>query len=148
MPDTPLPDTPLPDAQPDTLLIAEDDPLLMPLLKATFRTSGLRVLTAGTGPQALEVARAERPDLLLLDVGLPEMNGYEVCRAIKTDPETAAIRVVMLTARAGLADQRLADEAGADAYLTKPFSPAELLVTVQSLLQTGQTEQTALETHP
>jgi DNA-binding response OmpR family regulator len=131
-----MPDTPLPDARPETLLIAEDDPLLMPLLKATFRTSGLRVLTAGTGPQALGTARAERPDLVLLDVGLPEMNGYEVCRAIKTDPDTAAIRVVMLTARAGLADQRLADEAGADAYLTKPFSPVKLLDAVRSVLRT------------
>jgi DNA-binding response OmpR family regulator len=134
-----MPDTVMPEAQrPDTLLIAEDDPLLMPLLKATFRTSGLRVITAGTGTQALSVARAERPDLVLLDVGLPEMNGYEVCHAIKTDPETAAIRVVMLTARAGLADQRLADEAGADAYLTKPFSPTQLVTSVQSLLRTGR----------
>jgi DNA-binding response OmpR family regulator len=124
----------MPDTLPDTLLIAEDDALLMPLLKATFRASGLRVLTAGTGTKALNLARAERPDLVLLDVGLPEMNGYEVCRALKTDLETSVIRVVMLTARAGPADQRLADEAGADAYLTKPFSPAELLATVQSVL--------------
>jgi DNA-binding response OmpR family regulator len=122
--------------QPDTLLIAEDDPLLLPLLKATFRTSGLRVLTAGTGTQALDLARAERPDLMLLDVGLPEMSGYEVCRALKTDPETAGIRVVMLTARAGLADQRLAAEAGAETYLTKPFSPGALLEVVRSLLRT------------
>lgn len=121
---------------PDTLLIAEDDPLLMPLLNATFRTSGLRLLAAGTGTQALELARTERPDLVLLDVGLPEMNGHQVCRALKNDPETAAIRVVMLTARAGPADQQLAVDAGADAYLTKPFSPAELLATVQSLLLT------------
>lgn len=121
---------------PDTLLIAEDDPLLMSLLKATFRTSGLRLLSAGTGTQALEVARAEWPDLVLLDVGLPEMNGLQVCRALKADPETAAIRVVMLTARAGPADQQLAVEAGADVYLTKPFSPSELLAAVQSLLLT------------
>ena len=121
--------------QPNTLLIAEDDPLLLPLLKATFRTSGLRVLTAGTGTKALDLARAERPDLMLLDVGLPEMSGYEVCRALKTDPETAGIRVVMLTARAGLADQRLAAEAGAETYLTKPFSPAALLEVVRSLLR-------------
>lgn len=126
------PEAPLP----DTLLIAEDDPLLMPLLKATFRTSGFRVITAGTGTQALHLARTERPDLMLLDVGLPEMNGYEVCQAIKADPETAAIRVVMLTARAGLADQRLAAEAGAETYLTKPFSPAALLDVVSTLLRT------------
>jgi len=132
-----MPDT-QPDAQPETLLIAEDDPLLMPLLKATFRNSGLRVITAGTGTQALDLARTERPDLVLLDVGLPEMNGYEVCRAIKTDPQTAVIRVVMLTARAGAADQRLAAEAGADTYLTKPFSPAELLEVVRSLLRTAR----------
>jgi CheY-like chemotaxis protein len=67
------------------------------------------------------------------------MNGYEVCRAIKTDPETSVIRVVMLTARAGLADQRLADEAGADAYLTKPFSPVKLLDAVRSVLRTERT---------
>ena len=131
------PDT-QPDASPGTLLIAEDDPLLMPLLKATFRNSGLRVITAGTGTQALDLARTERPDLMLLDVGLPEMNGYEVCQAIKTDPQTAVIRVVMLTARAGPADQGLAAEAGADAYLTKPFSPAELLDAVRSLLRTDR----------
>jgi DNA-binding response OmpR family regulator len=118
------------------VLIAEDDPLLMPLLLATFRSSGLRLLSAGTGTQALSLARAERPDLVLLDVGLPEMDGYQVCRRLKSDPETAAIRVMMLTARAGPADQGLAAEAGADAYLTKPFSPAALLAAVQSLLRT------------
>jgi DNA-binding response OmpR family regulator len=132
-----MPDA-LPDGQlPESLLLAEDDPLLIPLLKATFRTSGLRVLTATTGTQALDLARAERPDLALLDVGLPEMNGYEVCRALKTDPKTSVIQVVMLTARAGLADQRLAAEAGADAYLTKPFSPAVLLDAVRSRLRTA-----------
>jgi CheY-like chemotaxis protein len=121
----------MPDA---ALLIAEDDPLLMRLVKATFRTSGLRLLEAGTGTEALELARAELPGLVLLDVGLPEMDGYEVCRALKTGPETAAIPVVILTARAGPANQRLAVSAGADAYLTKPFSPGELLETVRSLL--------------
>jgi len=120
---------------PDAILIAEDDLLLMPLLLATFRTSGLRVLTASTGTQALEQARAEMPILVLLDVGLPQMNGYEVCRLIKTDKQTAAIQVVMLTARVGPSDQQLAAEAGADAYLTKPFSPAALLAAVQSLMR-------------
>jgi DNA-binding response OmpR family regulator len=106
--------------------------------KATFRNSGLRVLTAGTGTQALDQARAERPDLVLLDVGLPEMNGYEVCRALKSNPQTCVIRVVTLTARAGRVSQRLAAEAGADTYLTKPFSPAELLEVVRSLLRTAR----------
>src|SRR4029078_12644257 len=107
-----MPDA-VPDSQqPDTLLIAEDDPLLIPLLKATFRNSGLRVLTAGTGTQALDLARTERPDLVLLDVGLPEMNGYEVCRALKSNPETSVIRVAMLTSRAGAADPWLAAEGG------------------------------------
>ena len=123
---------------PESLLIAEDDLLLMPLLLATFKSSGLRLLTAGTGAKALDLARTERPDLVLLDVGLPELDGYQVCKALKTDPETAAIQVVMLTARAGPTDQRLAAEAGADAYLTKPFSPGELLVAVMSLLRTDR----------
>lgn len=123
---------------PECLLIAEDDLLLMPLLLATFRPSGLRLITAGTGTKALDLARTEHPDLILLDVGLPELSGYQVCRALKSDPETAAIRVVMLTARAGPADQLLAAEAGADAYLTKPFSPGELLVAVMSFLGTDR----------
>jgi two-component system OmpR family response regulator len=139
MPETVLPETLPPETlPPGTLLIAEDDPLLMPLLKATFRTSGLRILTATTGTQALDLARAERPDLVLLDVGLPEINGYEVCRALKTDPKTSAIPVAMLTARAGPADQGLAAQAGANAYLTKPFSPAQLLDAVRSLLRTDK----------
>lgn len=135
MPDSP--DSPGSAGSPQTLLIAEDDPLLKPLLLATFRSSGLRLLTAGTGTQAVDLARAERPDLVLLDVGLPELDGYQVCRALKTDPDTTLIQVVMLTARAGPADQKLGDEAGADAFLTKPFSPSELLTIVQSLMRTS-----------
>jgi len=140
MPDPTVPDPTVPDPTvPSTVLIAEDDPLLMPLLLATFRTSGLRMLTAGTGTRALDLARTERPALVLLDVGLPELDGHQVCRALKADPETAAIRVVMLTARAGPADQKLAAEAGADTYLTKPFSPAQLLTVVRSLLRAETT---------
>ena len=119
---------------PESLLIAEDDLLLLPLLLATFRTSGLRLITAGTGTKALDLARAERPDLVLLDVGLPELNGYQVCKALKTDPATASIQVVMLTARAGPADQRLAAAAGADAYLTKPLDVDEFLATIERFL--------------
>lgn len=136
-PGLPAPDLPAPDLPAHTVLIAEDDPLLMPLLLATFRGSGLRMLTAGTGTRALDLARAERPDLVLLDVGLPELSGLEVCRALKADPATAVIRVIMLTARAAPADQRAAVEAGTDAYLTKPFSPAGLLALVRTTLQAG-----------
>jgi DNA-binding response OmpR family regulator len=117
---------------PDTLLVGtvlaeEDDPLL----KATFRASGLRVLAAATGTQALDLARAERPD-----VGLPRMNGQQICQALETDPESAATRMVMLTPRRGPADQGLAAQAGTDAYLPKPLSPAQLLDAVCPLLRT------------
>ena len=114
--------------------VVVDDDERLPLLKATFRNSRLQVITACTGTQALNLARLERPDLMLLDVGLPEMNGYEVYQGLRTDPETSVIRVVMLTAHAGPADQRLAPEAGANANLTKPFSPTKLVASVQSLL--------------
>ncbi|HET7397874.1 MAG TPA: response regulator [Intrasporangium sp.] len=120
---------------PDTLLIAEDDHLVVRLLRATFAPTGLRLLTVGTGSEALEVARAERPDAVILDVGLPDLDGYEVCRRLRSAPETASILVVMLSARAADSDQERGTRAGAALYLTKPFSPSELRAAVQGLLE-------------
>jgi DNA-binding response OmpR family regulator len=116
-----------------TVLIAENERVLRTLIRASLRKSPLRVLEAVTGTEALALARKERPDVLLLDVGMPGLDGYAVCRALKGDPYTAGIRVVMLTARAQRADRDRGLEAGADGYITKPFNTDELRAQVEQL---------------
>lgn len=116
------------------VLLAEDDPLLVALVRATLRPTGVDLLVAATGTDALALARERTPSLVLLDVGLPERDGWEVCQELKADPATRGIRVVMLTARATPADRERAAAAGADAYLTKPFSPADLAAAVTGWL--------------
>jgi DNA-binding response OmpR family regulator len=116
-----------------TVMIAENERVLRTLIRASLRKSPLRVLEAVTGTEALALARKECPDVLLLDVGLPGLDGYAVCRALKGDPHTASIRVVMLTARAQRADRDKGIEAGADGYITKPFNTDELRAQVERL---------------
>jgi CheY-like chemotaxis protein len=118
-----------------TVLVADDESMLRLLVRATFRDRRLRILEAASGAEALALARSERPDLVLLDAGLPEIDGYAVCRALKADPATAAVKVVMLTARAQRHDLERGAAAGADAYITKPFSPRRLLSDVDALLK-------------
>lgn len=116
------------------VLVADDDTSLRLLLRATLGPTRCLVREAADGVEALDIARRERPDLVLLDVGMPRLDGYAVCRALKDDPCTADIKVMMLTARAEQADRELGLEAGADAYITKPFSPRDLLSNVERLL--------------
>lgn len=118
-----------------SVLVADDESVLRQLVRATLRGKPLRVLEAATGPEALAAARDERPDLVLLDVGLPGLDGYAVCRALKGDPATAGITVVMLTARAQQRDLDRGTAAGADAYITKPFSPQRLLTELDTYLR-------------
>ena len=118
-----------------TVLIAEDETLLRQLIRATFRGKPLRILEAASGTETLALARRELPDLVLLDVGLPEMDGYAVCQALKTDPATAGIKVVMLTARAQRHELERGAAVGADAYITKPFSPQRLLSDLDGFLR-------------
>lgn len=108
------------------VLVAEDEPLIMSLVLATLAPLGVHVAAAATGRAALESVRADPPDLMLLDVGLPEIDGYTVCRDVKADPRTAGVRVVLLTARARPGDREDGVAAGADAFVTKPFSPGRL----------------------
>jgi DNA-binding response OmpR family regulator len=116
------------------VLIADDQPTMRQLVRLTLESGHFEILEAPDGDAALEIARAERPDLLFLDWTMPGMAGVEVCRALRDDPATADIRIVMLTARSQDSDRALAEEMGADDYITKPFSPIQLLEKVRDVL--------------
>lgn len=117
-----------------TVLLADDDPGLRQLVEATLGSDEFRLLHAADGEETLDVARREAPDLILLDVNMPRRNGLEVCRILKAENETNAIRVVMLTASSSEADKARGRAAGADDYFVKPFSPVALLNKVYELL--------------
>ena len=116
------------------VLLADDDPGLRRLIRATLGTENFDLLQASDGEEALNMARQEHPELVLLDVNMPKLDGFEVCRHLKSEPETSGIKVVMLTARAADADRTRGREAGADDYFIKPFSPVQLLNKVYALL--------------
>ena len=117
------------------VLLADDEDGVLALLAATLAdTERYQIFRARDGNETLRIARRERPALLLLDVLMPKKDGYEVCQTLKEDPATAAIKVVMLTVLAQEFDWRRAMEAGADDYLTKPFSPTALLVRIEQFL--------------
>ncbi len=117
-----------------TVLIADDEHNIRHILDFSLNAEGFDVLSAHTGEEALEQAREQAPDLIILDVMMPGKGGIETCRALKQDPQTAGIPVILLTARSGPADRQAGEEAGADDYITKPFSPQKLIEAVQGLL--------------
>jgi two-component system phosphate regulon response regulator PhoB len=116
------------------VLIAEDDRSLRALIRLTIELGDVEIDEAGDGRGALSLALANPPDLVLLDWAMPGLSGIEVCRALRADPRTAAAVIVMITARASPADRADGLAAGADHYLTKPFSPLELLDTLRDVL--------------
>ena len=117
-----------------TVLIVDDEQPIVDLVRFTLEDEQVRVVEAQDGVQALEVARAELPDLVFLDVQMPQLNGFEVCRRLRQEPGLERAKIVMLTAAAQEADRMRGKAAGADEYLTKPFSPLKLLLLVQALL--------------
>ncbi len=117
------------------VLLADDDPGLRRLIGTTLGTEDFDLLHATDGEEALDIARERRPELVLLDVNMPKLDGFEVCRHLKTEPETAGIKVVMLTARGADVDRARGRDAGADDYFIKPFSPVQLLNKVYALLE-------------
>ena len=118
-----------------TVLIADDDASMRLLVSTTLADDSLELLEAQDGLQALALARKKRPHLILLDVAMPGLTGLEVCRALRADPPTARVPVVMLTAQGQESDRERGLAAGATAYLTKPFSPLQLLQLVEDLLK-------------
>jgi DNA-binding response OmpR family regulator len=120
-----------------TVLIVDDEPNIVELVRLTLESVRVRVVEAVDGATALERAVVIRPDLVLLDVDLPDVNGLDVCRRLRTEPTLAHARIVMLTAAAQQDDVQRGLEAGADQYLTKPFSPLRLLTLVDQLVSTA-----------
>jgi CheY-like chemotaxis protein len=120
--------------RPTRILVADDDPVILRLLQVNFNLEGYEVHTATRGEEALEKARDHLPDVILLDVMMPGVDGWEVCRRLKEDQATAAIPVIFLSARAQDQDRRRGYELGVVAYVTKPFDPGELIEVVQRSL--------------
>ncbi len=104
------------------------------LVNATLADSDMEVLVASNGEETLRAVREQAPDLILLDVMMPGLDGFAVCRAIKSDPATSQVKIVMLTARGQASDVQRAQQAGADRYFVKPFSPSALLAAVGEIL--------------
>jgi twitching motility two-component system response regulator PilH len=117
------------------ILVIEDDPDQRKLIESIATASGFRVFTAPDGEVGLEAAKAMRPDLIILDVMMPRMNGYQACRALRQHPETANTPILMLTVKHEPADEFWAAEVGATTFLTKPASPRELLAAIKSLTE-------------
>ena len=121
------------------ILVVDDEPEAVELVEFNLKQAGYAVSTAADGAEALKKARTQTPDLIVLDVMLPEMDGFEICKVLRLDPATAKVPIIMLTAKAAEIDRVLGLELGADDYLTKPFSPRELLLRIKKILSRGET---------
>ena len=119
------------------ILIVEDDPKSLKLTRDILQASGYTTIEATDGKQGVESAKAKKPDLILMDIMMPVMDGYNACHAIKTDEATRKIPVVMLTAMGYELNKELAKRLNADGYITKPFTPQELLDVVNQFLPTS-----------
>jgi two-component system, OmpR family, phosphate regulon response regulator PhoB len=117
------------------ILVVDDEPDIRRLIVMHLERDGFRCRTAGTGPDALREAKTAAPDLVILDLMLPAIDGLEVCRRLRGDAATAGVPIIMLTARADEVDRVVGLEIGADDYVVKPFSPRELVARIRAVLR-------------
>lgn len=123
------------DSKPKKILVADDEPTLLQLVAFNLRLEGYEVITARNGVEAIEKTRGEGPDLVVLDVMMPKLNGFDVLKTLKNDPETHGIPVIILTALSEDRDVIQGWKQDVDCYLIKPFDPAELLSMVRQLIE-------------
>ena len=116
------------------ILAVDDEPHILKLVSFSLKSGGFDVMEASDGLSAIDMAEKEQPDLILLDVMMPALDGYEACRRLKANPATADIPVVMLSAKSQQAEQAVGRDAGAMDYICKPFTPKELVAQVRELL--------------
>ena len=119
------------------ILVVDDEIYIVHILDFSLGMEGYEVLTALDGEQALEKARAEHPDLIVLDIMMPKLDGYETCKMLKADASTKDIPVILLSAKGRNVDQKIGFEVGADDYITKPFSPRKLVERINAILHQG-----------
>jgi CheY-like chemotaxis protein len=122
-----------------TILVADDEPSLRLLVKASLAARKYTILEVANGQEALNLAKQATPDLILLDVMMPFMTGFQVCAELRKDPRTASIPVIILTAKGGQDDKDMAVSVGANHFLTKPFRPPELMGAVDYVLNLSKT---------
>ena len=123
------------------ILIVDDEEDILTLLEYNLEKAGFKVISADDGPEAIELTKKENPSLIILDIMLPSMEGTEVCKVIKRDNATSHIPIIMLTAKGEEVDRIVGLELGADDYITKPFSPRELVLRVKAVLKRMQGRQ-------
>jgi DNA-binding response OmpR family regulator len=116
------------------ILVVDDEVYIVHILDFSLGMEGYDVVTALDGEQALEKVKLEKPDLIVLDIMMPKLDGYETCKQLKSDPATRHIPVILLSAKGRNVDQKVGFEVGADDYITKPFSPRKLVERVNALL--------------
>ena len=121
----------------ESILIVDDEPFIVRSLTFVLRKAGFSVLEAWNGEQALERIRETRPKIVFLDVMMPKMSGYEVCEAVKAEPWGGEVTIIMLTAKGQESDRDRGLAAGADEYMTKPFSPSRIVDRVRELMGSG-----------
>jgi len=123
------------------ILVVDDEIYIVHILDFSLGMEGYEVLTALDGEQALEKARAEKPDLIVLDIMMPKLDGYETCKLLKADTNTKDIPVILLSAKGRNVDQKIGFEVGADDYITKPFSPRKLVERINAILGQSSTHR-------
>jgi two-component system alkaline phosphatase synthesis response regulator PhoP len=116
------------------ILVVDDEIYIVHILDFSLGMEGYEVITALDGEQALERMKSEKPDLVVLDIMMPKLDGYEVCKSIKSNPTTKQTPVILLSAKGRNVDQKLGFDVGADDYITKPFSPRKLVERINQLL--------------
>jgi len=116
------------------ILLVDDEVQLVEMMKMRLEANNYEIITAYDGQEALEKARNEKPDLIILDLMLPKLDGYTVCRMLKFDEKYKSIPIVMFTARVQESDKKMGQEVGADAYITKPFDPQALLSKIKEFI--------------
>ena len=125
------------------ILVVDDEIYIVHILDFSLGMEGYEVITALDGEQALEKVKTEKPDLIVLDIMMPKLDGYEVCKSIKSSADTQHIPVILLSAKGRNVDQKLGFDVGADDYITKPFSPRKLVERINQLLGQTITERPA-----